>query len=51
MEACEACGGEVVSLGVLGRTLHVRCRACGLTEARELSAEELAELQEQQSDE
>lgn len=32
---CEACGGEVVSQGVLGRREHGCCRACGIAVSRE----------------
>ena len=27
---CPACGGEGVSLGMLGQLEHYRCRACGM---------------------
>lgn len=27
--ACPQCGGETAVLGVLGRRVHFRCRACG----------------------
>lgn len=44
---CPACGDERISiLGLLGRRMHVRCRACGLDrsmEADELSSCELGE--------
>lgn len=32
---CESCGGDVYSLGVLGRAEHGRCRGCGLSSRRE----------------
>lgn len=32
---CESCGGDVYSLGVLGRAEHGRCRGCGLPSRRE----------------
>lgn len=27
---CSVCGGELLTLGVLGKRLHMRCRACGI---------------------
>lgn len=28
---CDVCGGYLMLLGVLGNTLHTRCRNCGMT--------------------
>lgn len=28
-EYCSACGGELVTLGILGNRAHYRCRNCG----------------------
>jgi hypothetical protein len=37
---CEACNGPLVSLGVLGRTEHARCRLCGLDHNRPVAVDE-----------
>lgn len=39
VEPCEACGGPLELLGVLGTIAHYRCRNCGL-DARALPAPE-----------
>jgi len=33
---CSVCGGELTSLGVLGRREHLRCRNCGMDSSREV---------------
>lgn len=37
---CEACNGPLIPLGVLGRTEHARCRACGLDQSRPAQPDE-----------
>jgi hypothetical protein len=37
MEGCESCGGELTLLGTLGRTDHLRCRACRIDATRTTS--------------
>lgn len=32
---CAACGGPLTFLGVLGGTIHFRCRDCGLDQSME----------------
>ena len=39
LEPCGACGGELYELGVMGRSRHLRCRACGLDSTVRASCE------------
>lgn len=33
---CDACGGQCVLMGALGRRVHYRCQDCGLDSSRML---------------